>query len=217
MQSTIMLPDTPDQLNALDCLGLADNLFHDIGLRILTAYSQTTPNDAAGASGQYAYLAAVRSIRDILKRKGWEPLREANVELITNAELKVNILVSSADKFTGMENREPSNKNPKGSQTRNIVSKNPKQPYLFPDMNVVAQLKLEPTPTWFLFYHVDVKNDEMRMELSLPNSYDLERRKIHGLVERIILSPIEFDGYEIEIEEEFAPEFEFEIKRKGNE
>lgn len=217
MQSATMLPDSPDQINALDNLGLKQEMLLDVGLRILTAYSLATPHDAVGAAGTYAYLAAVKSIRDILKKEGWEPLQENNMEMINHQEQNINILVSSGDRFTGKKEREPSNKNPKGTRTSQIVSNNPRQPYLFPAMNKAAQLEKGSTPTWFLFYHVDLKQEEMRMELSLPSSYDLERRKIHGLVERIILSPVEFDGYNIEIEEEFAPEFEFEIKRKSNE
>ena len=217
MQSTIMLPDSPSQINALGNLGLKKEMLQDVGLRILTAYSQATPHDAVGAAGTYAYLAAVKAIRDILKKEGWEPLQKNNMEMINHQGQNINILVSSGDRFTGKKEREPSNKNPKGTRTSQIVSNNPRQPYLFPAMNKAAQLEKAPTPTWFLFYHVDLKQEEMRMELSLPSSYDLERRKIHDLIERIILSPIEFDGYNIEVEEEFAPEFEFEIKRKSNE
>ena len=217
MQTAIMLPDSLDQINALENLGLKQEMLQSIGLRILTAYSQATPHDAVGAAGTYAYLSAVKSIRDILKKEGWEPLQKDNMEMVTHKKLNINILVSSGDRFTGKTEREPSNKNPKGTRTSQVVSNNPRQPYLFPVMNKAVQLKKAPTPTWFLFYHVDLKKEEMRMELSLPSSYDLERRKIHGLVERIILSPVEFDGYNIDIEEEFAPEFEFEVKRKGNE
>lgn len=213
----ILKPNVLQQENELELLELTPDLLNDVGLRILTAYSQTTSHDAANAAGSYAYFAAVRAMRDILCPKGWSMARKANLEVIMNSEVSISILVSSGDKYTGREDREPSTKNSKGNQTKKIVYANAKNPYLFPEMNKAFQVNPGSTPTWFLLYHVDTKKSQMRMELSLPTSFDANDLKVHGWMRRIILSSIDFNRTQIEIEQDFAPAVEFEIRRKSNE
>ena len=73
--------------------------------------------------------------------------------------------------------------------------------------------------TWILLYHFDVKKGQMRMELSLPKTFDWDERKVTGWEKRIILEPIAFDADSIEIfpDPEFDPEIEIKIRRKKNE
>ncbi len=216
MQNNMLMPDTPEQKNSLKHLGLKQDMFKIIGLRILTAYNQTTSNDAAMAPGMYAYLAAVRSSRDVLRNLGWVSKKQSNIELATNKQKGINILVSSGNAYIGRKDGDPGNKNPKGTQTQKIIFKNSRQLSLLPELNADTRVEDE-SSTWFLFYRLDVKNQEMRMELSLPTKFDFKELKVTGWVQRIFLKPIEFDGGPVDIEPDFAPEIEFDIRRKANE
>ncbi|MEN8135224.1 MAG: hypothetical protein ABFS18_06770 [Thermodesulfobacteriota bacterium] len=216
MQNTILQPNTPGQKNALESLDLTQEMFKEIGQRILLAHSQATANDATMAPGMYAYLAAVRGVRDVLHGNGWKASRQANIELATNAQQKISILVSSGNKYIGREEGDPGNKNPKGRQTQKIIFENFRQLSLFPELEGKEHRDGENASTWFLFYRLDLKRAEMRMELSLPTQFDFYELKVSGWMQRIILDSIEFDSVSIEIEPDFAPEVEFDIRRKAN-
>ncbi len=221
MQNIILKPNTPEHLNSLSPLGLHAKLFEQIGERILQAYVSTTKNDARMAPGMFAFLAAVRAVRDILKPNGWEAKREESIELVTNKELSIDILVSSGNKFIGCEDGFPGNKNPKGKNTQRIVYINAQQLLLFPNFD--SHNRNDDNVTYFLFYHFDLKKEEMRMELSLPNSFNITERKVEGWRQRIFLKSIDFNGTEIidptqdeyqDEYDEYIEDIEFKIKRK---
>lgn len=216
MQNVIFRPNTSEKKNALKLLDLAYGSFTEIGQRILLAYSQTTLNDAAMAPGMYAYLGAVRAVRDVLHGKGWTPSRQSNIELATNEELQANILVSSGNKYIGREDGDPGSRNQKGWQTQRIICENFRQLLLFPEQNAKKMNNNNSFATWFLFYRLDIKRSEMRMELSLPTQFDFDDLKVTGWKQRVILPVIEFDNVAIDLEPDFAPEIEFDIRRKIN-
>lgn len=214
-KTTVLKTSDLNGKDALRILGLNEEFFQEIGNRILSAYSQTTIHDAANASGSYAYLAAVRAIRDILCPKGWESFSKDHLEFTSLPKKKIKILVSSGDKYTGNKKFDPSTKNPKGSQTKKIVSQNSWQLYLFPEMMTSIQKKPDSEHTWFFLYHLDIKNTELRMELSLPINFNGDDR-VCEWKERIILPKIDFNSSTIAVEPELIQEIEFEIKRKSN-
>ncbi len=217
MKITTLIPDTPEHTNTMNNLGFELEWFSKIGQRVLVSYLQATPNDAANAAGTYAYLAAVRAVRDILCRNGWEIQRKQNLELTVFTDKEIVLLVSSGDRFTGKEGHEPHTKNPKGTQTKEIVDQNLGQMYLWKEMEPKAHMDLDKVQTWILLYHVDLKNSELRMEISLPIGFDMQELKVNGWKERIILPSIEFDITPKGITPEFAPDIKIEIKRKINE
>ncbi len=216
MHVTTLIPNTIEHANSMNDLGFKPEWFKEIGQRVLTSYLQATPNDAVNAAGTYAYLAAVRAVRDILCKNGWEIQRRHNLELTVLTEKEIVLLVSSGDKYTGKEGKEPQTKNPKGTQTQDIVDQNLGQMFLWEKMERKACGDLDKAPTWILLYHVDLKNNEMRMEVSLPISFDLQELKVNGWKKRVILPSIEFDVTPEEITPDFAPDIEIEIKRRIN-
>lgn len=218
MKDTTLIPNTIEHTNIINDLGLEAEWLKEIGQRLLTSYQQATPNDAANAAGTYAYLGAVRAVRDILCTKGWEKQRECNLELTILTEREIVLLVSSGDKYTGHENHEPHTKNPKGTQTQKVIDTNCRQ-QLFPwkKTEQKACVSLDNVTTWILLYHVDTKNNEMRMEISLPISFDMHEFKVNGWEKRILLPSIKFDETHKNIIPEFAPESNIEIKLRSNE
>ena len=217
----IIQPNTDEHTQKLHSFGLSVNIFVEVGTRILAAYNQTTPNDAANAAGTYAYLAAVRALRDVLAAYGWQPHKKLNLEMVKPPSGRFFIIPSSGDKYTGFDGIEPKTRNPKGNQTIDLVARNRRnrnQGSLFPDMEpVIPVFDPESTPTWFLLYHIDKK--EMRMELALPVNIDIDDLRVDQWRERIKLESIKFDHTPIPptFTPEFTPDFDIEIRRKVNE
>lgn len=219
MQSSTIQPGTPEHRQALGSLGLPLDSFTEIGTRILAAFNQATPNDAANAAGSYAYFAAVRALRDGLCSLGWESYTKHNLEMVVSPERQMAIIVSSGDKNTGLNGQEaPKTKNQKGNKTREIVASNQIQMYLFSEMEPPQPIyDQEAITTWFLLYHVDLINSEMRMELSLPVNMDLTDLRVDRWSRRINLSSINFDPIPTVHTDGSKTEFEIEIRRKHNE
>ena len=218
MPVTTLIPNTIEHTATMNDLGFKPEWFKEIGERVLTSYLQATPNDAANAAGTYAYLAAVRAVRDVLFRNGWEIQREHNLEMTVLAEREIVLLVSSGNRFTGNEEYEPQTKNSKGTQTQKIVDQNYTQLLLpWKETEPKTCVSLDKASTWILLYHIDRKSNEMRMEVSLPISFDMQELKVNGWEKRLILPSIKFDATPKDITPEFAPEIKVEIKRKSNE
>ena len=213
MQHAI-IPDYFDHKDPLNEIGINKQAMVDIGNRILAGASQTTHHDAINASGSYAYLAGVRALRDVLCLQGWKKNPKGNLELTSHPDKDVHLLVSSGNKYTGDRHSLPRTKNKKGSQTKNVVHQNAHHPYLFPEMNQIFKPKPDASQTWFVLYYIDRKKSEMRMEVSLPISFDENELRVTGWIKRIILDPIKLDHSPIVQEPEYAEIPPFDISRK---
>jgi hypothetical protein len=218
MLPEVFIPNTSQQINFVSELGLSGELLQEVGRKALAAYHQTTAHDASGAAGQYAYLAAVRALRDILCPKGWEPHVRHNLEMTVNPETNISIMVSSGDEGTGVEDATPKTKNPKGDQTKRVVAFNARQLRL-PTLEYKVQ-NISISKVWVLLYHTDVKKSQMRLELSLPVEMDMNDIHISGWNKRIILPPVDFE-YTVttpapKYRKNFIEEFSIELKRKSN-
>lgn len=218
MLSPVIQPNTLEHANALNSLGLSTELLAEVGTRILAAYLQATPNDASSAAGSYAYFAAVRALRDVLSLHGWEPYKKQNLEMVAPPSGEIAVLPSSGDKFTGFDGIDPKTKNQKGSQTKELVSFNRNQGFLFPEMEPksLPSEDSDAVPTWVLLYHVDTTRAEMRMELALPVHIDTETSRVDQWKTRIALASVKFDHRPTLPIPQIGAEFEFEIRRKDN-
>jgi hypothetical protein len=170
----------------------------DIPLELLIAAAQAgfierlnaTPFDPVTKAGTDAWSYPVRVIREGLEARGWRLDDPKNLPLVISDERKINVTVSSGDEMTGIEKpkRDPRSKNPKGVLLESAIDRNTAQYYMFPDELPERLAKFEKTleyPTWvFLLYITD---DEIRAELSLPNSMDGSDH-LDGWAERIVLS-----------------------------
>ena len=215
------IPNTPEYRNYLAEIGLEPKWFHPIGIRVLSSYNSATPNDARTAAGSYAYLEAVKALREELFSHGWrrpEDDRKCALELVVNIETGFSLFPTSGDENTGNENAIPATRNPKGSQTAEVVDNNQRQLTFWPELDPLPEEAKRPDgikPTWFFMYHVDPFKSEMRMEISLPIMMDREKGTIKKWKKRIILDPIPFSPEPIPPKGDYESEVEFEIKRKG--
>ena len=161
------------------------------------------PFDPPNAQGFDAWRYTVRQLRKGLKGLGWRIDNLRNISLVISDAREINITVSSGDEFTGIKgNCLPRSKNPKGALTEEAISRNIRQPDLFPDLLPEAVQKYHRTmqyPTWV--YLIYITDEEIRAELSLPISMD-SCRYVDDWAERILIS-VPLPGAELSDEIDF--------------
>ena len=218
MQTKIYQPGTTDHVDMLHSLGLTEKVLEEIGKRALAGYTATTKHDAAGAPGQYAYLGMVRGSRDVLCPLGWLPYKKPgqNIEFVAFPAKNLLVFASSGDKNTGLE-AEPRTKNPKGNQTKSLVSNNAQLAFPFMLDDEKKKSVQDNAPAWALLYHINPNEGLMRMELSLPIGFNPVNFCVDGWQHRIVLKPIEFSSKPTIPQQDFADNFEIEIRKKKNE
>ena len=216
MEARIFSPTIGSFNDKLNELGLRAEWLTPISERALLAFNSATPHDPKSAAGVNSYNMAVRTLRDILCPKGWEPKTDNNLEITGNDSIGVSIIVSSGDKGTGNPNKTPKTKNGKGEQTKKVVFQNSMTPSLFPEFDAEHIKELEISSTWMLLYHIDMKAKQVRMELSLPMEIDFYDTRVTSWKERIILPALDFGSRPVIKPEEFVESYEPEIKRKSN-
>lgn len=80
-------------------------------------------------------------------------------------------------------------------------------------------LNLTPENIWILLFHVDIENEEFRMELSQPLQMEIngEKERVDRWNKRIIFPPIKVNPEPIIPQPEFASDLDIKIKRRSNE
>jgi hypothetical protein len=144
------------------------------------------------------------------KLDNWTAQSIKNFDLTVNPQEDMAIVIMSGDKFTGLSGSAmPSTKNPKGAMTLQLVENN--QLSLFPEMRENPIIK-EGCQYWILLYYK--AEDEIRLELSLPNNIDGEG-KINSWLERIPLPSCKVGAGSTEpdiTDKSSAIDFDIEIK-----
>lgn len=207
-----------ESISKLSALGLKPEVFSRVARIILASYFEATPHDAKIAPGIYAYLGAVRALRDILVPLGWEAESVNNVELVRSPKGDFYITPSSGDKNTGSDGGFPRTQNPKGPEIFGHVRANTRQLSLFPELPSVKSTPRPNAIVWVYLYHIDITKEEIRAELSLPIGISTDGH-IEKWQERILLPPVEFEssislGVEAEEPIEFT-EMNIGIRKDG--
>lgn len=161
------------------------------------------PFDPPTAPGTDAWRYPVRALRKGLTSLGWRVDNPRNLPLVISDKRKINITVSSGDEYTGIKGyRSPRSKNPKGVLIEEAITRNTRQLDMFPERLPEAVRKYIRTlqyPTWV--YLLFITDDEIRAELSLPNSMD-DSDYVDGWAERILIS-VPLPGEELSDETDF--------------
>jgi hypothetical protein len=214
--ASLLTSSQSDAQEILDYLDLTLAAIRDFGQQILAECTNVDPFDAGMARGMKAYLAAVKNIRHILYRHGWKAAKRGNVELVINHAKNISLCVSSGNKYIGTTDNRAGNRNKKGIECAILVRNNQRQLDFFSHINF--NKPAEDLQTWFIFYHFDISERKLRMEIALPLSYSFQTRNIEGFRQRIILPAIAFDDTFIAPSiEDFATEYDFSIKVRKNE
>lgn len=151
---------------------------------------ECTDNDPSQLPGILGWGKITRGLCERLIPKGFSSANVGGQASIIAADGSFRIVVAGGDERTGLVGPDPSTRSSKGSVTAKAV-----------DDNVLSFADVEPSFTkfekktlvapkqiWMLLYYVDEVNDEVRMELSLPNRMDVDGHVV-SFRERIILTP----------------------------
>lgn len=172
-----------------------------------------TANDAPNAGGFYQWNDTLRSLRENSAARGWKRDDSGNWPTIVHPENLLAVAVSSGNESVGNPRATPSTGRPKGSRTAHAVEVNAAQGWL-PGFEPQTAEPTAERPTWLLMYFAS--RDELRAELSLPVSMDIEGRVV-AWRERIILPKISLDPDAVvnAPAPDFGPDIEINIAKKA--
>jgi hypothetical protein len=195
----------------LEQLGINEAALYESVKNGCLARKRFTDNYPRISIGIAIWAEIVARLREILIPLGWEKSDKGNYELVVNQSLNIAIAVAAGDEFTGLSRATPSNKCPKGANTKEAISTN-NQIDLFAEYLPIPIVSKDSISTWILLHYF--ADDEIRLELSLPSEIGVDGR-IKGWSERIILQPIHLDEISVGFFSSEMQDIEIEVRRKA--
>lgn len=215
MKTNVVHVEPLDVQRRLAQLGLTETFLVE-AIRLAHLHlARLTANHPRNYAGFVMYGEGIAALRDLLRPEGWHRPESGVYELVINPSDTVAIAIASGDEGTGQTGAQPSNKSPKGRCTIRAIEANRQADMfaeLLPKASPGSSSDLE---TWLLLHHFDPKRRERRIELSRPFDIDADG-KITEWSERIILTPLSFDGDDGDIVLPDTPDIDFEIRRKAS-
>ena len=150
-------------------------------------YAECTAHDPSSAAGYLLWGKTIRSLRDLLVPAEWKSATRQNYPTIEHPSGAFAISVAGSDGGTGIIDGNPTTRTEKGTVTKGAIAQN--QASLWDYKPNLAPLRKR---TWLLLIHVDLVNDEVRAELSLPVGTD-EDNRVSWWRERIILTGFPYE------------------------
>lgn len=206
----------------LSSMGLSKDVFENAIKAGIFQFKRVSPFHPLSAAGSRFWEEVVAVFRTgvIASDKGkWGFKHRDGLSLTFCAEHRINVVVTSGNRFTGLMDSRVKTKNAKGPSTIAYVCQNQD---LFRENTEVTSIsghlsKVDPNETWVYLYHIDKLNKVVRSEFSLPKElHQVEGRlTIDEWEKRIILPEV---GYDTSIDDslidqalEFSPRIDFSI------
>jgi len=192
----------------LEAMGLDEAILRQAVIDGELARASCTDNDPRVFRGQIAWARATRGLREALIPRGWKAAEKANLPVVVSPDNSTAITVSSGDDCTGLRDRSPKTRNPKGAATLAAIMRNVLQlnfGFIDDDDDEAQRL------TWVLL--VARTRDEVRCELSLPAAIG-EGGRVTSWAERIIMEPVSLGAEEPVSPPENEAAVEIEVVRK---
>ncbi|MER8644395.1 hypothetical protein [Mesorhizobium sp. M1252] len=164
-------------------------------------------NFPLNAAGQLSYIHGTGALRDILRLKGWEIDRTGNIEATYNPKTGMKIVFQNSDSACE-DDRDPKAISDKGPAAARAVDLG--QMSLFPEFEIEAQQQKarENASLWYLCVYIN--GDDVRAELSFPQS--IEEKQFKNFNERIyIIRPGEWASIMPKQDDDETPSRDFEI------
>lgn len=201
----------------LDELGLREATLIDAVMNGIHYRLDSTEHSCKTALGMVVWNFATQALRDALVPNGWSKDSTRNYEITVHPEASHAVTVSSGDENTGAEDHTPCTSGEKGQCTKDAIERNLQlgfariSPGEFP-----PQTDSSPE-TWVLLYHMDEKQEEIRIELSLPSGLNADDH-INDWYERIILTVQQFGDVltsKTDPDDDDVDEIDFDVERKA--
>lgn len=206
----------------LNELGFSENDIHaalTAALYERLKSSQLHPAVDAGFRFWSEMVAATR--RELIgKGNGWSSAVVNRMEMVVNSARGVNLIITSGDRHTGRPDGLPKTKNAKGEATRSIVHNNPGTIDMFQTDALYSGksevMPIDSTRTYIVLYYYDAADKEVRCEVSYPVEMGNQNgfARVSAWSERIILSPLPFEGADIFPDEDFNDDISIFVESK---
>ena len=217
---------TPQSVDeALKGLGLVQAQLLEAITEGILARTNCTPNDPPFFPGQLQWARTVRVLREVLAPLGWRRSNKGNFCTVVEPGKRFAIAVATGNDQTGVDEDDdgPSTKRRRGPHTAEAVGKNATvQLLLFTPEELEQQdaetpdgaegIAVEARATWILLFLV--VGDEIRAELSLPDSID-EDGRIDGWRVRIILDAQRLGDGHAQPAPDFGPDPTIDVRRRA--
>jgi hypothetical protein len=181
--------DVEQRLRELD-LSIAE--LHAVGRAAYIAKADCSKLHPPTYPGTAAWATAVLTLRDKKLPHKWRYSDPGNFSVTINDRGRFYIVVATGDQLAGRSHgKEPTTKSPKGMKTEAAVAAN-RQMSLFPEAipeEVLLDAELGTYQAFFLL--LNISDRQVYIELSSPS--DMDKGKIVGWDERIILPPLDLD------------------------
>ena len=168
---SILIQNPIEVVNRLDALGWKREGLTEVIERMVTARNSCTPNHPLGSAGWMAWAEGTCRLRDIgCSLPGWEKNDDDHIPSIYHEERKIKIAACNTDDGTGLENRQPQNRNKKGAAMDRAVFINQlKFEDILEGAANVIQLSDQLGGVVYWYLCVFCEGDVVRAELSCPS------------------------------------------------
>lgn len=182
-----------ESANRLDELGLSPDILMDAVHQAYTRHAAyVTEDEPRFSMGITMYCKVTGFLRKSLKATGWKAETAQNFERTTNSDGSIAIMVAGGDRNTGIKDREPCTVSSKGQVVKQTIDAG--QLPLF-DLRGIPSIAPRSGPEmWVLLYYVDRKANEIRVELSQPETFQSKAPMEHWRKRIILPEPIKVEG-----------------------
>lgn len=203
----------------LDVLGLKADWLRSAIEEGISPVLACTLNDPVQLPGILGWGKVTRALRDRLIPRGYTRLTVVGQASTVDPSGKYAIVVAAGDDKTGQRGHvNPANRSPKGLATRLAIQDNQLSfAEVDADFRRFSKVpKVIPLQTWLLLYFIDDVADEVRCELSLPDSIGDDGYVLTWKT-RILLPPLDLPNkpaHRIEDDEDDEGVDDFDVTRK---
>jgi hypothetical protein len=175
-------PRDPAQAKAqLQAMGIPPEILREAVDQAWRATARCTEHDVLSMEGFLAWGVPIRFLRDKLCPLGWSVDR-TNLETVVSPNGLIALASARGNSHTGDPDRMPSTMTEKGPHTQTVIVNNQLS---FDDLHTARGRDREQpaVETWFLLQYHDVKDEEIRMELSRGMRFTSSTsRRDHGVI-----------------------------------
>lgn len=206
----------PDKAARLNRLGLDQDVLTRAVAQAAMQVSGCTEHDPPNVPGILMWGKVVRYLRDLMTPRGWRSHNRRGYPTVVSPGNTVAISSASGDAATGLVDKKPSTRSPKGAETSRRVNENQisfidTKPEAFG--NLGSDTNEDHVNTWLLLHHIDEEAEQIRCELSLPSAMN-ETGHIDTWRDRIILDPVSFAWGAALDEDETTEELDIHVERR---
>ena len=210
-----------EKASRLAGMGLSEKLLDEAMRYALAEIERCSGNEVNAAKGNTAYAKLMGFLRERLLPEGWTRGGQPDLESVISPDRSFQIVTSSANWATGLEDRMPATKYAKGRVTAETIKDHGQ---LALDVVHLTQEAKPELMSFFWLYYLDKQKEEIRHELAVPTHMTIRPKAKRGRIDefgsRIILDAVPMESSddleEDNNEEEFSDDLDIQVPRRAD-